>query len=103
MQLPCGATSDISHYTTLFRSDNCSAVTITYSDAPSTAGCAGAGINRTWTATDACLNHSSCVQHIAFTDSIAPVSTCAADMSFQCGAPSDTSHTGRATATDNCL
>src|SRR2546423_6557440 len=67
--------------------DNCdSTPTITLSE-PSTKTSNGActdqnyTITRTWTATDNCLNHSSCTQVITVHDTVAPVLA---------GCPSDT-------------
>jgi len=46
-----------------------------YDDISLTGGTGAMGINRTWTATDACLNASQCVQTITVDDTIAPVIT----------------------------
>src|SRR5207247_3445524 len=79
------------------------AVTITQKYAPTPFNCTGKpGIDRTWTAADACGNASTCVQHITFVDTTAPVITCPADRQLQCGASTAPSNTGSATATDNC-
>lgn len=103
-QLQCSAPTDTAHTGKATATDNCSGtITITYSDAATAAGCTGkAGIDRTWTATDGCGNKSTCVQHITFVDNTPPVITCPADKQLQCGNASDTAHTGKATATDNC-
>src|SRR5207249_2088212 len=84
--------------------DNCGgAVSITYADAATAASCTGKpGIDRTWTATDACGNSSTCVQHITFVDTTPPLITCPADKMLQCGDSTDPSSTDTATATDNC-
>ena len=101
--LSCGSASDTSHTGVASAVDNCTqAIIISYLDSASSTSCTGNGINRIWTATDACGNHSSCMQHITFNDNIAPLILCAADVTIVCGSPSDTSHTGVATATDNC-
>jgi hypothetical protein len=48
--------------------------TIGHTDQATAANCTGvAGIDRTWTATDACGQSASCVQHITFVDHTAPV------------------------------
>jgi len=102
-QLLCSAASDTSKTGRATATDGCSSVTITYTDAATTAGCSGIpGINRTWKAVDACGNVSTCVQHITFIDTIAPVITCPGDKQLTCGGLSDTAHTGKATALDNC-
>src|SRR5206468_3363722 len=78
-------------------------VTIDFTDAPTAAGCTGvAGIDRTWKATDGCGNTATCLQHIIFVDTTVPTITCPADQQLQCGEATDPSHTGSATATDNC-
>src|SRR6185503_5366274 len=84
--------------------DNCSGVSsITYSDAIVAGNCAGNyTINRTWTATDACGNSSSCVQVITVTDTTGPVITCPANATVSCTASTSTNALGGATATDNC-
>jgi hypothetical protein len=59
-------------------------------------------ITRTWTATDANTNASSCVQVITVTDTMAPAITCPADLTVACDASTLAADTGMATATDNC-
>lgn len=56
-------------------------------------------IHRTWTATDACGNSSSCVQSITVEDTEAPVLTCASDVTFGCD---EVPEFTPPTATDNC-
>ncbi len=56
-------------------------------------------IVRTWTATDACGNSSSCDQTITVVDETAPEITCPDDKTFSC---EETIVFGQATATDNC-
>src|SRR6185369_3822908 len=79
-------------------------VSIAYSDAPALANCTGKlGIDRTWYASDACLNTNSCVQHITFVDNVPPAISCPADKQLQCGDSTAPSNTGSATSTgDNC-
>ncbi len=55
--------------------DNCNDVTITFEDATTGNGCEN-GIERTWTATDACGNVSRCIQTIIVSDTTPPVITC---------------------------
>src|SRR5690606_28810418 len=59
-------------------------------------------IERTWTATDACGNASTCLQLIEVVDTTAPVLTCAADVTIECDEDSSPANTGTSTATDNC-
>src|SRR5262249_40757363 len=103
-QLQCGESSNPSNTGSATATDSCSGgVTITHSDALLPPDCTGQhGIDRTWTATDACGNHSSCVQHITFVDRTAPVVNCPPDRQLQCGDSTDPSNTGTATASDNC-
>src|SRR5439155_20047758 len=78
-------------------------LTITFTDAGTAANCTGQpGIDRTWKATDACGNMSTCVQHITFADTTPPVITCPADKVLACGGSTAPANTGSATATDNC-
>jgi gliding motility-associated-like protein len=59
-------------------------------------------ITRTWTATDACGNISTCAQTITKTDNIAPIITCPANITIACNTNSTPAATGTAIATDNC-
>ncbi|HHI02681.1 MAG TPA: T9SS type A sorting domain-containing protein, partial [candidate division Zixibacteria bacterium] len=78
--------------------DNCDpSPTITYSDVTN-----GNVITRTWLAEDACGNSSTCDQIIILEDTTPPVITCPADITIECDESTDPSHTGMATATDNC-
>ena len=59
-------------------------------------------IYRTWTATDASGNTSSCVQTIEVVDTTPPSLSSPADLVVECDQPTDPAATGTATATDNC-
>ncbi len=59
-------------------------------------------ITRTWTATDACDNATSCIQTITVVDTTDPIILCPEPTTVQCDQPTDPSATGEATATDNC-
>ncbi|MBK8966930.1 MAG: HYR domain-containing protein [Lewinellaceae bacterium] len=59
-------------------------------------------ITRTWTATDACDNATTCIQTITVQDMTDPVILCPEPTTVQCDQPTDPSATGEATATDNC-
>ena len=103
--LACGDPSDPAHTGVATATDNCNGtVTITHSDAATPANCTGhAGIDRTWTATDACNNHASCVQHITFGDGIAPTLTAGSIAScYTTRALAEAAAIAATTATDNC-
>ena len=102
--LQCGDSTGPANTGTATATDGCSTnVTITFTDAPTPANCTGkAGINRTWTATDACGNTATAVQHITFADTTPPVLTCPPDRQLQCGSSTGPANTGTATATDGC-
>ena len=84
--------------------DNCDpSPDITYSDVSVGGICPQERtITRTWIATDACGNTSSCIQTIIVDDSTAPVISCPANVTIQCTANTLPANTGTATATDNC-
>src|SRR5690606_39453090 len=85
--------------------DNCdSAPVVDYTDnvIPSTVCPQEYTIERTWTATDACGNSSTCLQVITVDDSTAPVLACAADVTIECDEGTSPANTGTSTATDNC-
>ncbi|MDX1477566.1 MAG: CHRD domain-containing protein, partial [Saprospiraceae bacterium] len=84
--------------------DNCDpAPGITFSDAVTIGSCPQAStIQRTWTATDACGNSTSCVQLISIVDTTPPMISCPADVTVECDESTDPANTGMATATDNC-
>jgi subtilisin-like proprotein convertase family protein len=89
--------------------DNCSPlseIAITFTDV-STQTAAACGndnymITRTWRATDACGNFSTCVQTINVVDTTPPTITCPANVSIACTASTAPAATGTATATDGC-
>ena len=85
--------------------DNCDpAPVVTFADVTMAGACAQEyTIARTWTATDACGNSSTCLQTITVDDSTPPAFTmCAADITVECTASTDPANTGMSTATDNC-
>src|SRR5947208_16915265 len=60
-------------------------------------------IDRTWTATDDCANHSSCVQQITVRDTTPPSISVPADMILECPVTdTSTNVTGAAVAPDTC-
>ncbi|MBK7467659.1 MAG: hypothetical protein IPJ43_13090 [Saprospiraceae bacterium] len=86
--------------------DNCdpaASLIIAQRDSIVDGSCANAKfIYRIWTATDSCLNISSCVQLITTQDTTKPVIVCPADLTINCDADASSTATGEATATDNC-
>jgi hypothetical protein len=84
-------------------SDNCGTPSVTFvGDAPS-GGCPML-IARTYRATDACGNQSTCTQLITVLDTIAPVITCPSDIVVQSRDSSDAVAVyDLPTATDNCV
>jgi hypothetical protein len=103
-QLQCSESTDPTNTGTATATGNCSSnITITYTDAPTAAGCTGVpGIARTWKAVDGCGNESTCVQQITFIDNTAPVISCATDLKLECGSNTDPTVGNSPTATDNC-
>jgi len=106
-QLACGASTAPEQNGTATATDNCDPnPTISRSDTPTAANCTGqAGLDRTWTAIDACGNSASCVQHIRFVDTTPPVISCPSDVTVS----NDTGECyasgvilGAPTASDNC-
>ncbi|MBK9960940.1 MAG: hypothetical protein IPP06_06295 [Saprospiraceae bacterium] len=78
---------------------------ITFTDGVSTPGaCPGTySFVRTWKATDACNNMSTCPQSITVRDITAPVITCPIDVTIDCPTlPTPANTGGPATATDVC-
>ena len=59
-------------------------------------------VNRTWVATDACGNSSSCVQVITVVDNDPPSITCPNPVTVQCIADVPAPNIGDVTASDNC-
>ncbi|MEO6130750.1 MAG: SdrD B-like domain-containing protein [Saprospiraceae bacterium] len=83
--------------------DNCSTFGITSTDVITGGSCPQASvITRTWKATDACGNSSSCIQTIVIHDTTPPAITCPSDVTVQCTASTLPAQTGTATRTDNC-
>ena len=73
---------------TLTASDNCSEVTVTFSEQDNSAdGCSTAVILRTWTATDSCGNTNTHTQTIIIQDTVAPTfnEDLPADIMAECG------------------
>ncbi len=84
--------ADVSHecdapvdYGMASATDNCNTLSITSSDVTTGDDCLTT-ITRTWTATDACNNSSTCVQVITIVDTTAPVITGEASLDMPCDA-----------------
>ena len=71
-------------------------------DSSGEGGCTGRDIDRTWTATDACGATKTCLQHIIFDDTTAPVVHCPNDMLVVATTVDGAVVTYTVTATDNC-
>jgi len=84
--------------------DNCDAeVMVTFSDVVTPSGCPMEfTITRTWIATDACGNSSTCVQTIMADDNTGPTMFCPPNITIECTASTLPANTGMATATDHC-
>jgi HYR domain len=82
--------------------DACGAVAITYSDVASNSCANTKTIWRTWTATDACGNHTNAVQTLTVRDTTPPALTVPASVVLECPADVSTNRNGAATATDAC-
>jgi hypothetical protein len=106
LNINCDANSSSSATGVATATDNCdpaASIVIAQRDSIVDGSCANAKfIYRIWTATDSCLNISSCVQLITTQDTTKPVIVCPADLTINCDANSSSSATGVATATDNC-
>ncbi|MFT4662415.1 MAG: hypothetical protein ACI8XB_002705, partial [Patiriisocius sp.] len=94
---------DLTATGTATASDNCDAnPVITSSDVNATPDSCGLYvITRTWTATDECGNSSSCDQIITIQDTIDPIISCPAGITFECD-NIDYSLLDPPTGTDNC-
>ena len=62
----------------------------------------GTVMARVWFAIDSCGNYADCTQFITIIDTQPPVLSIPPDVTVQCDDPTDTSHTGCATAIDAC-
>jgi len=106
VQIECGESTDpenpdVGHASV---SDICdSEPQLDYFDSADYPNCeTGQVILRTWYSYDRCGNYSDCTQVITVRDTQPPVLTVPPDVTVQCDDPTDTSHTGCATALDAC-
>ncbi len=82
--------------------DNCSTVSISYTDGEIEGSCPQSFI-RTWTASDYCGNTSSCEQIINIIDNTAPVIVCPPTINIDCGSGDySTDITGIPEVSDQC-
>jgi len=99
-------TYDLSTIVAPVFADNCPGSSLAFTDdTAGLTGCAGTGsIVRTWTATDACSNFTTCMQMIAVEDLSAPTLTCPDDvtLALDSNCAYDLSMLSGATLTDNC-
>ncbi len=103
--IECNESSDPSNTGLAVASDNCDASPVmTFSDVTLAGLCSqGYTITRTWRATDASGNSSTCEQIITVDDTIGPTFTfCPSDVIIACEESTDPSNTGFAIASDNC-
>ena len=106
----CQASQDPSNTGNATATDNCTvSPTITHSDVstqgnnPANSNYYNYAITRTWTATDACGNHSSCNQTITVHDVTAPVISCPSNILVNNDAGNCSAVVNlTVTATDNC-
>lgn len=85
--------------------DNCDSIpVVTFSDLiiESQECSSEYSITRTWVATDACGNSSSCTQLIQVEDNTPPLISCPADLTINCEESTVPDSTGIATAIDDC-
>jgi len=102
LTLECG--EDIPAQATLTATDDCQGdLPVAEAQSSSEGACGNTGtILYYWTADDGCGHMISHTQTITIVDTTPPALTCPDDADLECGASSDPSNTGTATATDAC-
>jgi hypothetical protein len=98
ISVSCGSnTTPSGCNSTATATDNCGTPVVTYTDVTS-----GNVITRTWKATDAAGNFSTCEQTITVVDNTRPTISDISDRTVSCNASTAPSATGTPTASDNC-
>ncbi|MEH6538431.1 MAG: HYR domain-containing protein, partial [Psychroserpens sp.] len=102
--ISCDTDSSVSALGSATATDNCdTSPSIDFSDSTASGSCTGNYIiTRTWTATDADGNNSSCDQVITVIDTTAPSLTVPDDVTIQCTADESSASNGEATGSDTC-
>ncbi|PHN04557.1 T9SS type A sorting domain-containing protein [Flavilitoribacter nigricans] len=101
--IECGASTDPADNGMASCSDNCNDGTgPSFTDSVDDSDPCAVVITRTWTCADACGNTSTCDQIITITDTTPPAIDCPADITIQCGTPTDPGNTGMASCSDSC-
>ncbi len=102
--IECNESSDPSNTGVASATDACGPTpAVTYADVTTAGACPNQQvITRTWTATDACGNSMSGQQIISVGDTNLAVLSVPADVTIACGASTDPSNTGSASAVDAC-
>jgi len=104
LTLQCNANTNPAFTGVASATDNCTptaSINISFTDHQTGNISCNEIIRRTWSATDACKNISTCVQVIRINDTTRPTIYCPADRVLQCNILNPPP-TGFATATDNC-
>ncbi len=104
MTLNCPADTSVATTGSATATEECnSPAVITYSDLVILGGCPNTfTVERTWVATDACGNSSSCIQTLLVIDNTNPIISCPGNVTLNCPADTSIAMTGSATATDEC-
>ncbi len=105
ISISCEDSTDPSNTGTATSSDACSnaSVTIDFSDVTTPGNCPNEyTITRTWTATDASGNTTSCAQTIDIIDNTPPQVTCPGPVAVQCESDVPAPDISAVSATDNC-
>jgi len=106
LNLTCSTEVPAANIASVITSDNCAGIiTVTVAeDVVSNQTCLNKfTINRTYTATDACGNASSCTQVIVVNDNIPPVMTCPNDLLLECATEVPAPNVQLVQASDNCV